>query len=264
MKTTPLAFTNRSGHRLSARLDMPGSHQPSAYALFAHCFTCSKDIKAAHHISQSVASTGLAVLRFDFTGLGESQGDFADTSFSSNVDDLVDAARYLDDHYRPPSILIGHSLGGAAVLQAADRLPSVRAVAVIAAPADPSHVARHFGDSAAAIKEKGKAEVAIAGRTFSVKRRFLEDLEETRMQETIANLKRALIVFHGPRDTVVDIDNAARIFKAAKHPKSFISLDDADHLLSDPADSEYVGAVIAAWAKKYLGEPSTSKALLRK
>ncbi len=256
MKSTSLSFINRSGHHLSARLDLPESPPPSAYALFAHCFTCSKDVKAAHHISQSLASAGIAVLRFDFTGLGESQGDFADTSFSSNVDDLVDAARYLEDHYRPPSILIGHSLGGAAVLQAAGRLASVRAVAVIAAPADPSHVTRHFGDSTAAIKEKGKAEVTISGRTFNVKRRFLDDLEATRMQETIANLGRALIVFHGPRDTIVDIDNAARIFKGAKHPKSFISLDDADHLLSDPADSRYVGTVIAAWARKYVGHPA--------
>lgn len=256
MNSAPLAFANRSGHRLSAKLDLPENNPPLAYALFAHCFTCSKDIKAAHHISQSLASDGIAVLRFDFTGLGESQGDFADTSFSSNVDDLVDAARYLGDHYRTPNILIGHSLGGAAVLQAANRLPSVRAVAVIAAPADPSHVTRHFGDSTAVIKEKGKAEVTIAGRTFNVKRRFLEDLEATQMQETIANLKRALIVFHGPRDTVVDVDNAARIFTAAKHPKSFISLDDADHLLSNPADSKYVGAVIAAWARKYVGDPA--------
>lgn len=253
MKFKTLEFENQSGHRLAARLDLPVDEKPAAFALFAHCFTCGKDLKAAYNISQALAKEKIAVLRFDFTGLGESEGDFADTSFSSNVEDLVTAADFLKANYQAPSILIGHSLGGAAVLQAASRIPSSKAVAVIGSPADPSHVTRHLGSAAETVMEEGEGEVTISGRTFRLKRRFLDDLEATRMNETIGSLKRALIIFHSPLDTIVSVENAARIFQAAKHPKSFVSLDNADHLLSAPADSRYVGTVIAAWARKYVG-----------
>ncbi len=246
-------FRNRNGVDLSARLDLPADGEPAACALFAHCFTCGKDLKAAHNVSRALARENIAVLRFDFTGLGESQGDFADTSFTSNVEDLVDAAAYLEKTFRAPDILIGHSLGGAAVLQAASRIPSAKAVAVIAAPSDPGHVTRHLGDAADTVREKGEGTVTIAGRTFTLRRRFLEDLEATRMEETVADLRRALLVFHAPLDEVVAVDNAARIFRWARHPKSFVSLDTADHLLSDARDSRYVGEMIAAWARRYVG-----------
>ncbi|MFZ7125199.1 MAG: alpha/beta fold hydrolase [Desulfobacterales bacterium] len=256
-----LEFQNRKGNRLSARLDLPDDGAASTFALFAHCFTCGKDLKAAFNISKALCREGIGVLRFDFTGLGESEGDFADTSFSTNVEDLIDAADYLKQHFQAPVILIGHSLGGAAVLQAASEIPSARAVAVIAAPADPSHVTRHLGSSQETIREKGEGDIEIDGRTFRIRRRFLEDLEETRMRERIENLKRALIVFHSPIDRIVGIDNAGRIFQAAKHPKSFVSLDNADHLLSRAEDSRYVGAVIAAWARKYLELPEKAGAV---
>lgn len=255
MRFKRLAFDNRSGHRLSARLDMPLDEAPVAFALFAHCFTCGKDLKAAYNISRALTQEKIAVLRFDFTGLGESQGDFADTSFSSNVEDIVDAAQYLAEAFAAPAILIGHSLGGAAVIQAARHIPSAKAVAVIGAPADPAHVFRHFGDAAETIREAGAADVTISGRTFKIKRRFLDDLASNRMSEAIAGLKRALIIFHAPTDDVVGVDNAGRIFQAARHPKSFVSLDRADHLLSRAEDSIYVGTVIAAWARKYVALP---------
>ncbi len=253
MQLNKLEFTNAEGLRLSARLDLPPKGPPLAYALFAHCFTCSKNLKPIGHISRALTHRGIAVLRFDFTGLGESEGDFADTNFSSNVDDLVTAARFLADHYEAPRILIGHSLGGAAVLQAAGRIPSSTAVATIAAPADPGHVTRALGETRAIIERRGAATVELAGRSFTIKKQFLDDLESVSMQQTIGNLDKALIIFHSPTDGVVGIENAARIFKAARHPKSFISLDQADHLLMNPDDSQYVGAIIAIWAMKYIG-----------
>jgi putative redox protein len=247
-----LEFSNEAGQRLAARMDLPDDKQPVAFALFAHCFTCSKNIKAAAHISRALTADGIAVFRFDFTGLGESEGDFGDTSFSSNVDDLVMAAKFMADTYEGPKILIGHSLGGAAVLQAAARIPSSVAVITIAAPADPNHVTLALGDSKEIIERRGEANVDLAGRTFKIKKQFLDDLESVRMQQTIQNLKRALLIFHAPTDGVVGIDNAARIFKTARHPKSFISLDKADHLLMNPEDSRYVGSLIAAWASRYI------------
>ena len=252
MNYKKLEFTNDAGQRLAARIDLPKNPQPVAYALFAHCFTCSKNIKAAAHISRALTDEGLAVFRFDFTGLGESEGDFGDTNFSSNVEDLVTAAQFMADTYEGPKILIGHSLGGAAVLQAAARVPSSLAVITIAAPADPNHVSLALGDSKEIIERQGEAKVDLAGRTFKIKKQFLDDLESVNMQQTIQNLDRALLIFHAPTDGVVGIDHAARIFQAARHPKSFISLDQADHLLMNPKDSRYVGSLIATWASKYI------------
>jgi len=264
MQFKNLEFKNKDGQTLSARLDFPVDGKPVAYALFAHCFTCSKNIKAIAHISRALTREGLAVLRFDFTGLGESEGDFADTNFSSNVDDLIVAADYLKSNYQAPEILIGHSFGGAAVLQAAGRIPSSKAVVSIAAPSDPQHVTRALGSAAASIQKRGQADVTLAGRTFTLKKQFLDDLDFVNMAETLKNLDRALLVLHSPIDETVGIENAAQIFQAARHPKSFISLDTADHLLTNSEDSLYAGSVIAAWAMKYVSahqkaEPKSDK-----
>jgi putative redox protein len=240
------------GQRLSAILDLPVDRAPVAYAIFAHCFTCSKEVKAAYHISRTLTRERIGVLRFDFTGLGESGGDFADTSLKSNVADLVSAAEFLTSRFEGPQLLIGHSFGGAAVLQAAASIPSCRAVVTIAAPADPRHVFKTLGAAAEAIVSRGEAEVTIAGRPFTLRRKFLDDLTGIDPEAVIRDLDRALLVLHSPLDEVVGIENAARIFQAARHPKSFVSLDQADHLLSNLADSRYAGAVIAAWARRYL------------
>jgi putative redox protein len=254
-----LRFTNQQGNELAARLDLPTDGAPDAFALFAHCFTCSKDLRAVGAISRALNRQNIAVLRFDFTGLGESEGDFADTNFSSNIDDLVEAADYLAEHYEAPRILVGHSLGGAAVLQAAHRIESAEAVATIGAPYDPEHVTRHLDDALDEIKSTGEARITLAGRTFTIRKQFLDDLAATRMEETIRTLDRALLIFHSPVDQTVGIDNAAHIFEAAKHPKSFVSLDDAHHLLTDPADAEYVGVVLGAWARKYVEVPDADE-----
>lgn len=245
-------FENPDGDELAAHLDLPDTESPRAFALFAHCFTCSKDLHALGAISRALTRQRIAVLRFDFTGLGESEGDFADTNFSSNVDDLVVAADFLAEHYDAPRILVGHSLGGAAVLQAANRVDSVQAVSTIAAPHDPEHVKRHLDDAIEEIEAKGEARITLAGRTFTIRKQFLDDLAATRMEDTIRTLDRALLLFHSPIDRIVGVENAARIFQAAKHPKSYISLDDANHLLTDRADAEYVGVVLGAWARKYV------------
>ena len=252
MQFKNLEFKNRDGHMLAARLDLPLEGKPLAYALFAHCFTCSKNTKAIAHISRALCREGLAVMRFDFTGLGESEGNFADTNFSSNVDDLIVAADFLKANYRAPEILIGHSFGGAAVIQAASRIPSSTAVVSIAAPSDPQHVTRALGKAAVSIQNQGQADVVLAGRTFTLKKQFLDDLDFVNMAKTLKNLNRALLVLHSPIDETVGIENAARIFQAARHPKSFISLDTADHLLTHFEDSLYAGSVIAAWARKYV------------
>ena len=259
MRFEKLTFENDQGDHLAARLDLPVDGDPIAYALFAHCFTCSKNLKAVANISRALTRQGIAVLRFDFTGLGESEGDFADTNFSSNIDDLVAAAVFLEEQHEAPSILVGHSLGGAAVLQVAHRLDSVKAVATIGAPYDPQHVEHLFEQSLGEIEQQGLASVNIGGRPFTVKKQFIDDLRDQRAKDNIAALKRALLLFHSPVDTIVDIENAALIFKTARHPKSFISLDHADHLLSDAADSEYVGAVLGAWARKYIGAPQEDR-----
>ncbi|RMD61766.1 MAG: alpha/beta fold hydrolase [Alphaproteobacteria bacterium] len=250
-RSEKLTFPGSSGELLAARLDLPEG-PPQAYALFAHCFTCTKDITAAGEIAGGLARRGIAVLRFDFTGLGHSDGEFANTNFSSNVADLVKAADYLRATHAAPRLLIGHSLGGAAVLAAAAQVPEATAVATIGAPADPAHVMAHFTAARAEIEARGEAEVLLAGRPFRIRRQFLEDIAGHRLEAAVANLRKALILFHAPRDAIVGIDNATRIFTAAKHPKSFISLDDADHLLSRRADAAYVAAVLAAWASRYL------------
>jgi uncharacterized OsmC-like protein/pimeloyl-ACP methyl ester carboxylesterase len=244
-------FTGEGGHQLAAALELP-ERQPSAYALFAHCFTCGKDVLAAKRISTSLAANGIAVLRFDFTGLGSSEGDFANSTFSSNVADLVRAANHLRETRKAPSILIGHSLGGAAILAAAAQIPDAKAVVTIAAPSDPAHVTGLFKDRIEDIRKAGEVEVSLAGRPFRIKREFLDDIAEHGLMARVANLHKALLIMHSPTDDTVGIDNATRIFVAAKHPKSFVSLADADHLLGQRRDSSYVADVIAAWAERYI------------
>lgn len=245
-------FPNRDGHGLAARMDLPEEGPPRAFALFAHCFACGKDVVAAGRIARGLTARGIAVMRFDFTGLGQSEGAFADTGFSSNVADLVAAADHLRRTRAAPAILIGHSLGGAATLAAAVQVPEARAVVTIAAPSDPAHVTGLLGDSVAAIHAQGEATVRLAGRPLVIRRAFLEDIAAQRLGAHLAGLGRALLVLHAPRDEVVGIDNAARIFAAARHPKSFVSLDDADHLLSRPGDAAFVAEMIAVWAARYL------------
>lgn len=247
------SIENKQGQKLGARLDLPLDGKPLAYALFAHCFTCSKNLKAVGNISRALTQEGIAVLRFDFAGLGESEGDFADTNFSSNIDDLVATADYLVQHFEGPKLLIGHSLGGAAVLQAATRIPSVMAVATIGAPCEAAHVLKNISEARDDIETNGKATVTLAGRPFTIKKQFLDDLNATHMKDTIAHLGKPLLIFHSPIDNTVGIQNAADIFLSAKHPKSFVSLDRADHLLTNERDSLYVGATLEAWARKYLG-----------
>ncbi|NDW47648.1 bifunctional alpha/beta hydrolase/OsmC family protein [Ruegeria sp. PrR005] len=251
MPTERISFKGHDGSQLAARLDLPDG-PVLATALFAHCFTCSKDIPAARRISARLAAMGIAVLRFDFTGLGHSEGEFANTTFTSNVEDLVAAATYLAGRDMAPALLIGHSLGGAAVLRARARIAYVRAVVTIGAPADPSHVAHHFEAALPRIRAEGAAEVCLGGRPFRIGRQFVQDITESALQPAIADLRAALLVLHAPRDETVSIDNAAQIFVAAKHPKSFVTLDDADHLISRPRDAEYAAEVIAAWAGRYV------------
>jgi putative redox protein len=252
MKSLPVEFPNADGLMLSGRLDLPEDETPIAWALFAHCFTCGKNLKVISHISRALTTEKIAVLRFDFTGLGQSKGDFADTGFSSNVTDLIAAANWLEQQHDAPAILIGHSFGGAAVLQAATQLTKVRAVATIAAPYDPEHVSHLFDDVRQQIDIEGEARVNIAGRPFTIRRQFFLDLSDQQIEERIRNLGTALLVLHSPLDQTVGIENAAKIYQAAKHPKSFISLDDADHLLSREEDALYAGQMIASWARHYL------------
>lgn len=244
-------FQNHFGETLSGRLETP-TGTPAAYALFAHCFTCSKDIIAASIISKKLTESGIAVLRFDFTGLGNSDGDFANTNFSSNVDDLISAYRSLTQQFEAPQILIGHSLGGAAVLKAAQQLSSVKAVVTIGAPSCTEHVSHLFKDNLETIKKEGKAQVQLAGREFTIKKQFIDDLNKVEIIDGIKNFKKALLVLHSPIDNRVSIDHAAEIFLAAKHPKSFISLDSADHLLFNRSDAEYAAKIIGAWVSKYI------------
>ncbi|MEO1027843.1 MAG: bifunctional alpha/beta hydrolase/OsmC family protein [Pseudomonadota bacterium] len=244
-------ISGRNAQTLAARIDRPGG-AVKAWALFAHCFSCSKDVAAARTIARTLASKGIGVLRFDFTGLGHSDGDFADTNFSTNLSDLEDAANWLAENEMAPDLLIGHSLGGAAVVAVAGRLPSVKAVATIGAPSEADHVIHNFGSHLDEIEEMGEAQVDLAGRPFKIKKQFVEDVRGAKVKDAAANLKRPLLVMHAPSDEVVGIDNATGLFVSAKHPKSFVSLDDADHLLSKRADGIYAAEVIAGWASRYL------------
>ena len=251
MPTERFQFTGEGGHQLAASLDLP-EREPVAYALFAHCFTCGKDVLAARRIASALAAKGIAVLRFDFTGLGSSEGDFANSTFSSNVADLVRAADHLRETRKAPTILIGHSLGGAAILAAAGQIPDAKAVVTIAAPSDPAHVTGLFADRLEDIRKQGKVEVSLAGRPFHITRGFLDDIAEHGLMAHVTKLHKALLIMHSPTDDTVGIDNATRLFVAAKHPKSFVSLAGADHLLSERRDAAYVADVIAAWAMRYL------------
>ena len=252
MKSKKLTFEGAYGDTLSARLDLPEDESPEAYVLFAHCFTCSKNLKSINNIAKALTNKNFAIFRFDFTGLGESEGDFSDTNFSSNIDDLVKAAEYMKSEFESPDILVGHSLGGAAVLQAAHRIPQAKAVATIAAPCNPDHVKQNFTPKLDEIEEKGHAEVMLEGRAFTIKKQFLDDLDELNMDQRIKTLDKALLILHSPVDNRVGIENAGHIFKQAKHPKSFISLDDANHLLTQQKDSQYVGTMLATWAYTYV------------
>lgn len=257
LRSEKITFTGIDGTQLAARLDLPEG-KPQAYAIWAHCFSCTKDIFAASRVAAGLTARDIAVFRFDFTGLGASEGDFANTNFSSNVGDLIAAADHLRENFEAPKLLIGHSLGGAAVLAGAGKIPEAEAVCTIGAPADPAHVAHHFQDSRAEIEEKGEAEVLLVGRPFRIKKQFLEDIESQKLEHDIATMKKALLVFHSPIDAIVGVDNAAHIFQAAKHPKSFVSLDDADHLLSRKEDATYVADVITAWAARYICSPAAA------
>ncbi|MEO0619405.1 MAG: bifunctional alpha/beta hydrolase/OsmC family protein [Pseudomonadota bacterium] len=261
-RTSSLEFEGTLSETLAARLDLPDG-EPRAFALFAHCFTCSKDVFAAARISQGLAERGFGVLRFDFTGLGGSGGDFANTNFSSNVGDLLKAVDYLRSHHQAPQLLVGHSLGGAAVLAAAEHVPELKAVATIGAPADVAHVAENFGAQLDEIEEEGVAEVSLAGRPFTVRKQFLEDIRAQNIMDSIMRMRAALMVFHAPLDAQVGIDNASRIFAAARHPKSFVSLDKADHLLSKRSDARYVARVLSAWASRFVDEAPKPKMPIR-
>lgn len=251
MKSKNIEFAGALGDKLSARLDRAEGDE-IGFALFAHCFTCSKNLKAVGHITKSLADRGISTLRFDFTGLGQSDGEFANTNFSSNVQDLIAAADYMKAELEAPDLLVGHSLGGAAVLHAAHDLDSVKAVATIGAPSDPTHVKENFELKLDEIEETGEAQVTLAGRTFRIKKQFLDDLEKAGRKDKISTLNRALLIMHAPHDSTVSIDNAATLYTRAKHPKSFVSLYQSDHLLTNPDFSKYAGKLIAQWSEIYI------------
>jgi putative redox protein len=252
MKTERVSFINRSGYQISGLLDVPSEGPTRAYALFAHCFTCGKDLKPFAHINSELTDSGLGVLRFDFAGLGKSGGEFSDSSLSSNETDLIDAAGFMEGNFAAPRILIGHSMGGAAVLLAAPNIASVTAVVTIGTPADATHLGEKLARAQTEAKRNGEARVAIGGQTFTLTRGFFDDLERTSLDSVIGALDKAILVLHSPNDESVGIENAAAIFRAARHPKSFVSLNEADHLMLKERDARYAGSVIAAWAEPYL------------
>lgn len=251
MQSRPFSFEGTQGYTLSGALDVPDG-DIRAYALFAHCFTCSKDFVASRKISEALANRGIATLRFDFTGLGHSEGEFANTDFTSNVADLIAAANALAEKHEGPKILIGHSLGGAATMAAAPYIESATAVATIGAPFDPAHVTHMFHDSLHAIKEKGEAEVSLAGRPFRIRQEFVHDIEQQHLRASLRAMRKALLVLHSPLDDTVHVDNARMIYEAAKHPKSFISLDGVDHLMTRRRDAEYVADILSTWSNRYI------------
>ncbi|SHI62445.1 bifunctional alpha/beta hydrolase/OsmC family protein [Aquimarina spongiae] len=259
MSLSKVSFINSEGQKLSGRLELPADQHPHNFALFAHCFTCNKNLSAVRNISRGLTSQGFGVLRFDFTGLGESEGDFEDTNFSGNVEDLVAAANFLKEEYQAPTVLIGHSLGGAAAIFAASELDSIKAVVTVGAPSNPKHVTHLLKSNLEEIEANGKAVVNLSGRDFTIKKQFIDDLQTKSLPEVAKNLNKALLVMHSPQDLTVEIKNAEEIYIAAKHPKSFVSLDGADHLLMRKEDSVYVGKVIAGWASRYVDIPETPK-----
>ena len=258
MNSQKVTFENAEGHQLTGRLDLPADRHPHNFALFAHCFTCSKNLSAVKRISRALNKKGFGVLRFDFTGLGESHGDFSDSNFSGNVNDLIQAAKFLSDHYHAPSLLIGHSLGGAAVIMASKMLDSVKAVATIGAPSDPKHVKHLFSHELETISEHGIAQVNLGGRPFNIKQQFVRDLEDQPMAQTLKKLHKALLILHSPQDQTVELKNAEELYHAARHPKSFVTLDGADHLLTNPDDAGYAGHIIAEWVSRYIELPEES------
>ncbi len=259
MNYSKVTFENSEGDELSGHLELPLNQEPHNFVLFAHCFTCNKNFFAVRNIARALSKNGFGVLRFDFTGLGESEGDFSDTNFSGNVEDLLAAARYLEREHNAPALLIGHSLGGAAAIFAAHQLPSVKAVTTIGSPSSPKHVEHLLRSNLSEIREKGLATVNVGGRNFTIKEQFLEDLNSKELKDLVRDLNKALLVMHSPQDPVVGINNAEELYVAARHPKSFVSLDGADHLLTRTGDSIYAGEVIAAWASRYLEIPEPEK-----
>ncbi|SDX82167.1 bifunctional alpha/beta hydrolase/OsmC family protein [Flavobacterium degerlachei] len=259
MKNKTISFQNSKGILLSAKLELPADQHPKAYALFAHCFTCNKNLTAIRNISKALTQNGFGVIRFDFTGLGESEGEFSETNFSSNIQDLEDISTYMTQELESPKLLIGHSLGGAAAIFAAKNISSVQAVATIGAPSSPQHIQHLFKDDINEIQANGKAMVDIGGRPFSISKQFIDDISKTNMTEVVKSLRKPLLLLHSPQDTVVGVNNAAEIYAAALHPKSFVSLDGANHLLSNKEDSMYAGQIIAQWASRYIDKNDTKK-----
>ncbi len=259
MKPTKLKIENRKGIQLNASIDLPANQKPDHFAIFAHCFTCSSSLNAVRHISRALTQDGFGVVRFDFTGLGRSQGEFADSHFSANVDDLIDVHQFISEKYQAPSLLVGHSLGGAAVLVAASLLEEVKAVATVGAPATVSHVKHLFSHGIDEVKEKGEAKINIGGRPFKINTDFIEAFDKTNLPEIVKRLRKPLLILHSPFDSIVGVENAKQIYDAAKHPKSFVSLDDADHLLQNEKDSLYVGQVIGTWVKRYFPQKEENR-----
>ena len=263
MNILKVSFTNKKGQQLAGRLELPMDRKPHNYAIFAHCFTCTKNLMAVKNVGRALTNAGFGVLRFDFTGLGESEGDFENTNFSGNVNDLVEAAEFLERDYMAPTLLVGHSLGGAAAIFAAEKIESIQAVAVINSPSDPSHVMHLLKESKAEINERGKAKVNLGGIDFTIKKQFLDDLKNKPLTQIVKTFGKAILILHSPQDKTVEIKNAEEIYKAAHHPKSFVSLDGVDHLLSKKEDSRYVGMVIAGWASRYVDIPPQEEVITK-
>ncbi len=259
MKTIRIKIPNEEHKFLSARLELPVDKKPHNFAIFAHCFTCNKDLHPVRNISRALTSNGFGVLRFDFTGLGESEGDFSETNFSSNISDLLIVAEYLKLNYKAPSVIIGHSLGGAAAIVGGSQIDSVKSIATIGAPSSVPHVKHLIEDSVDEINAKGYAKVFIGGRPFTMRKQFIDDLEKNDVKSILKSMNKALLIIHSPQDTIVEIDNAAQLYHAAVHPKSFVSIDGADHLISRKEDSLYVGEVISSWTKRYIEIPQIAE-----
>ncbi len=255
MKKEKVHFKNREGIDLSAYIYHPLDQHPRFFALFAHCFTCNKNLKAVQTICNTLSQMGVAVMSFDFTGLGDSEGEFENTDFSSNIGDLIDASEFMGQHYQAPSLLIGHSFGGAAAIFAAQALPDVKALVTIGSPSDPKHIEHLFEDQLDSIEKNGSSRVNIGGRGFKINQSFVRDLQQKDLGTCLGKLRKPILILHSPQDEIVDIQHAAKLYERAHHPKSFVSLDGADHLLSRPADSQYVGEMISSWSKKYIAAP---------